>query len=45
MTMDKFMTQVPLVFFEEGAVEKAGVLCKMMGVSKAMLVFDQGIRE
>lgn len=43
--MDKFMTQVPLVFFEEGAVEKAGLLCKMMGASNAMLVFDQGIRD
>ncbi|MGI6116797.1 MAG: iron-containing alcohol dehydrogenase [Bilifractor sp.] len=43
--MNKFMTQVPLVFFEEGAVGKAGVLAKMMGVSKAMLVFDQGIRD
>lgn len=43
--MDKFMTQIPLVFFEEDAISKAGLMCKMMGVSKAMLVFDQGIRD
>lgn len=43
--MDKFMTQVPLVFFEDDAIQKAGIMCKMMGASKAMLVFDQGIRD
>lgn len=43
--MNKFMTQIPLVFFEEGAIKKAGVLSKMMGVSKAMVVFDQGVRD
>lgn len=43
--MNKFMTQVPLVFFEDDAIQKAGLMCKMMGASKAMLVFDQGIRD
>lgn len=43
--MEQFMTQVPLIFFEKGAAKKAGIMCKMMGASKAMVVFDSGIRE
>lgn len=43
--MENFMTQVPLVFFEEDAWKKTGVLCKMMKVSKAMVVFGSVTRR
>lgn len=43
--MENFMTQVPLVFFEEDAYKKAGVLSKMMGVTKAMVVFGAVTRK
>lgn len=39
------MTQVPLVFFEEDAWKKAGALCKMMGVTKALVVFGSVTRK
>lgn len=43
--MDNFMTQVPLVFFEEDAWKKAGIMCKMMGANKAMVVFGNVTRK
>ena len=43
--MESFYTQVPLTFFEEDAWKKAAGLCKLQGVTKAMLVFGKVTRR
>ena len=43
--MESFYTQVPLTFFEEDAWKKAAGLCKLQGVTKAMLVFGKVTRK
>ena len=43
--MESFYTQVPLTFFEEDAWKKAAGLCKLQGVTKAMLVFGRVTRK
>ncbi len=43
--MESFYTQVPLTFFEEDAWKKAAGLCKLQGVTKAMIVHGQATRK
>lgn len=43
--MENFYTQVPLIFFEEDAWKKAAGICKLQGVTKAMLVFGKNTRK
>lgn len=43
--MESFYTQVPLTFFEQDAWKKAAGLCKLQGVTKAMLVFGKVTRR
>lgn len=43
--MENFYTQVPLTFFEEDAWKKAAGLCKLQGVTKAMIVFGKNTRK
>ena len=43
--MESCYTHVPLTFFEEDAWKKAAGLCKLQGVTKAMLVFGTVTRR
>ena len=43
--MENFYTQLPLIFFEEDAWKKAAGICKLQGVTKAMLVFGRNTRK